>query len=213
MEKSLLSRILAKFSIAIIAIALLDLVYLNYLVIGGKNIGGESRPVSSPGVSTEDLSSSSPEPEASPQTPQQEGAGQAKTVVEKQTATIVQTAQKEIFIPMGAGSTKSRDFADLTSTDVTIDTSKYSNIESVVFEASVWVEGGNGASYAQLYNVSDKTGYFESQLTNNTGTAVAKTSGNLPLPNGQKTYRVRAKTDIVEFAANVSNARLKITLK
>lgn len=114
---------------------------------------------------------------------------------------------------MGTGATKSHDFADLTSTDVTIDTSKYATIASAVFEASIWVEGGNGAAYAQLYNVSDKIGYIESQITNNIGTAVVKASGNLPLPVGQKTYRVRAKTDIVEFAAQISNARIKITLK
>lgn len=220
MEQSLLSRILAKLSLVIIAVALLDLVYLNYLVIGSKNVQTASRPVSNSEVSTVGESSPSPETSvASPSPPQQEGAGQAKTVVEKetvvekQTQTIVQTAQKEIFIPMGAGSTNSRNYADLTTTDVTIDTSKYTNIQSVVFEASIWVVGGNGAAYAQLYNVNDKTPYIESQITNNTGSGVVKTSGNITIPTGQMTYRVQAKTDIVEFAAQVSNARLKITLR
>lgn len=213
-EQSLLGKILAKISLAIIIVALADLLYLNWLVLSHKSVKKET--AASPAPET---SAASPSP-----TPSSARAGEGKpaeetktietkTVVERETQTIVQTAQKEIFIPMGSGATKSHDFADLTSTDVTIDTSKYANIQSIVFETSIWVEGGNGAAYAQLFNVSDKTGYIESQVSNNIGTAVVKTSGNLPLPVGQKTYRVRAKTDIVEFAAQVSNARIKITLK
>lgn len=214
-EQSLLGKILAKISLAIIIVAVADLLYLNWLVLGNKSVKKETA-AASPAPET---SVASPSP-----TPSSTRAGEGKpaeeakivetrTVVERETQTIVQTAQKEIFIPMGSGSTKSHDFADLTSTDVTIDTSRYANIQSIVFETSIWVEGGNGAAYAQLFNVSDKTGYIESQVSNNIGTAVVKASGNLPLPVGQKTYRVRAKTDIVEFAAQISNARLKITLK
>lgn len=217
MEKSFLSKILAKLSFAIIAIAVVDLLYLNYLVIGSKNVQTEGRLITNTEVPGKVDPSPSPEATVSPSPPasgsEVKTIVEKETVVEKQTETIVQTAQKEIFIPMGAGSTKNRDFADLASTDVTIDTSKYTNIQSIVFEASIWVEGGNGAAYAQLYNADDKTGYFESQISNNTGTGVAKTSGNVPIPSGQKTYRVRAKTDIVEFAAQVSNARIKITLR
>lgn len=214
-EQSLLAKILAKLSIAIIVVALADLVYLNWLVLGNKSVRTEKQEASS----SPEASDTSPSPtpssaEATEGKPAEETKTvETRTIVEKETQTIVQTAQKEIFIPMGSGATKSHDFADLTSTDVTIDTSKYASIQSIVFESSIWVEGGNGAAYAQLYNVSDKTGYIESQISNNTGTAVVKTSGNLPLPSGQKTYRVRAKTDIVEFAAQVSNARIKITLK
>ena len=215
MEQSLLGRILAKISLAIIIVALLDLLYLNWLVLSHKSVKKETV-AASPTLET-GVFSPSPTPssaEATEGKPAEETKTvETKTVVEKETQTIVQTAQKEIFIPMGSGSTKSRDFADLTSTDVTIDTSRYANIQSVLFETSIWVEGGNGAAYAQLYNVSDKTGYIESQLSNNIGTAVVKASGNLPLPVGQKTYRVRAKTDIVEFAAQISNARIKISLK
>lgn len=211
-EQSLLSKILAKLSLAIIVVAAVDLLYLNWLVLGNKSVRTET--VESPAPETSTASPSpTPEEKASQPAGGESKTVETKTIVERETQTIVQTAQREIFIPMGTGATKSHDFADLTTTDVTIDTSRYAAIASAVFEASIWVEGGNGAAYAQLYNVSDKTGYIESQITNNIGTAVVKTSGNLPLPVGQKTYRVRAKTDIVEFAAQISNARIKITLK
>lgn len=204
---------ITKVGVAIIVLALADLLFLNYWVVKQGQVIKDQRAVEQITIaspSPTDSASVEPSPLASPST---ETKIVEKTVVEKESQTIVQTAQKEIFIPMGSGSTKSREFADLISTDLTVDTSKYANVESIVFEASIWVEGGNGAAYAQLYNVDDKVGYFESQISNNVGSAVVKASGNLTLPNGKKTYRVRAKTDIVEFAAQVSNARIKITLK
>lgn len=211
MDQTLVPKILVKIGVAIAVVALADLVFLNYWFLknqDGKSAEGDARPVETIASPTP-LASPSPTPTREPEVKTVE----TKTVVEKQTETIVQTAQKEIFIPMGSGSTKGRNFSELTGTDVTIDTTKYANIESVVFEASIWVEGGNGAAYAQLYNVNDKTGYIESQISNNTGTPVGRTSGKVPIPQGQRTYRVQAKTDLVEFAAQVSNARIKITLK
>src|SRR3989344_4904044 len=141
------------------------------------------------------------------ETPNQNGSGQAST------QTIIQTAQKEIFIPMGSGSTNSGTFSDLAGTDVTVDTAKYSQIESVVFEASIWVTGSNGRAWAQITNVNEKNPLIESQISGISGTGEVKASGKIPFPSGAKTYRIQAKTDITNFAAHVDNARLKITLK
>ena len=204
---------------AILAVALLDLIYINYWVVKSGNSTdineavGQARvfktiPTPNPSVS--------PSPETKTETKTFEtnlSAGRQETVVERETQTIVQTAQKEIFIPMGSGSTNGNAFTDLAGTDVTIDTSKYSAIDSVVFEASIWVEGGNGRAYAQITNVTDKNPLIESQISGSGGSGVVKTSGKIPIPSGQKTYRVMAKTDIVSFAAHVDNARIKITLR
>jgi len=223
MEQPLLSRILTKISIAILAVALTDLLFVNYWLIKNENLKGteptdengiqlsqviESKPKSSP------LSSLSPSPSPTKSSSAQPSPiVKTETIVEKQTQTIVQTANREIFVPMGSGSTNSYTFADLSSTDVTIDTSKYSAIDSVVFEASVWPEGGNGRAYAQIKNVTDNNPLFESQISGSTSSGVVKTSGKIPIPTGAKTYRVQAKTDITNFAAHVENARIKITLK
>ena len=127
--------------------------------------------------------------------------------------TVVQTAQKEIFIPIGSGSTTSNSYANLSGVQVTIDWSKYSGVESAVFEANIWAVGGNGRAYAQLVNVTDSNPLNESTINSSSGSGEFKVSGKVPISSGVKTYGVRAKPDIVDFAAHVDNARIKITLK
>ena len=222
MDDSLPSRIFTKLGVAILAIALLDLAFVNWVIIKDQKAqkaqdrttqeasvnksGGAA--VSSPEVSP------SPSPKDEIQ-PKEVGASEPNPPVggQKETQTIIQTAQKEIFIPMGSGSTTSGTFTDLAGTDVTVDTAKYSQIESVVFEASIWVTGGNGRAWAQITNVGDKNPLIESQINGASGTGEVKASGKIPFPSGAKTYRIQAKTDITNFAAHVENARLKITLK
>lgn len=220
MDDSLPSRIFTKLGVAILAVALLDLAFVNWVIIKDQKAqiakNGTTREASA--EKTADVSTSSqeasPSPSPSPETQSKEvSVSDTKTIIQKETQTIVQTAQKEIFIPMGSGSTNSGTFSDIAGTDVTIDTAKYSQIDSVVFEASIWVVGGNGRAWAQITNVGDKNPLIESQISGTTGTGEVKASGKIPFPSGAKTYRIQAKTDITNFAAHVDNARLKITLK
>lgn len=199
------------------AVALLDLFFLNYWVIKGQKELGEgedspnkteeSREISAPSPSP--ISLASPVVAAEPPA----GASETKTVVEKVTSTVVQTAQKEIFIPIGSGFNNKNSYTDIPGLEVTIDTTKYSAIESVVFEASIWVEGGNGRAWARLKNISDSNPYVEGQISSSSSSGEVKTSGNIPIPNGSKKYGIQAKTDIENFSAHVENARIKITLK
>ena len=220
MDESLPSRIFTKLGIAILAVALLDLAFVNWVII--KDQQAQNAPNNTTQESSADKSggASASSPEASPSpSPSEEtqskeiGASETETVIQQKTQTIVQTAQKEIFIPMGSGSTTSGTFTDLTGTDVTVDTTKYSQIDSVVFEASIWVTGSNGRAWAQITNVNEKNPLIESQISGISGTGEVKASGKIPFPSGAKTYRIQAKTDITNFAAHVENARLKITLK
>lgn len=223
MENSIASKIISKITVAIFAVAVVDLIFINWWILQKSTILSEWQNLNIKDNKLEaeqkiELTNPSPTPEiASPSpTPTSSGSGSTsspQTIVEKQTQTVVQTANKEIFIPMGDGSSSSDKYADLNGTDVTIDTAKYSAIDSVTFEASVWVEGGNGRAYAQLYNVDDKNPYIESVISSNVSTPTVKSSGNIPLPSGRKTYKVQAKTEIVQFPAHVENARIKITLK
>ena len=220
MDDSLPSRIFAKLGVAILAVALLDLAFVNWVIIkdqktqiANSNVSEESPADKSAGVSTSDRGES-PTPSPSPGAqPKEVSVSDTKTIIEKGTQTIIQTAQKEIFIPMGSGSSTSSTYKDIDGTDVTIDTAKYGNIDSVVFEASIWVTGGNGRAYAQITNVNDKNPLIESQISGTSGTGEVKASGKIPFPSGAKTYRIQAKTDITNFAAHVENARLKITLR
>lgn len=212
MDQSIFTRILSKIGIAIIALALADLLYINWWMIKNQRIdsGGqkqeESRAVTEATPAPSPSVSPSPEPTASP-------VVETKTVVEKETQTIVQTAQKEIFIPIGSGSTKKSSYDDLAGLEVSIDSNKYANIESVVFEGSIWVQDGNGKVYAQLYNKTDGHPVWNSEISTSSATGVLTTSSKITLSSGNKTYKVQAKTNLTEFAAHVDSARIKITLK
>ena len=213
---------MSKIGVAILAIALVDLGFLNYWVVKNdklvtnvvtalsarQNDGTKSATDSSKTQAGESEPSPSPTPVLVP------AKEKTSTVSDTpKTPTVVQNAQKEIFIPLGSGSTKSQTYAELAGLQVTIDFPKYQGIDSMVFEASVWVDGGNGRGWGELYNVDDKTLLIESQISSPTGTASLMTSGRVPIPGGAKTYKVYAKTDLTDYAAHVDNARIRITLK
>lgn len=218
MDRSLSQRILTKISLAILAVALIDLAFLNWWIIKDQrsriNNQAEGPPQSRVAERVDQpspLATATPlatvEPKAETKT------FETKTIVEKETQTIVQTAQKEIFIPIGSGSTKNNNYEDLAGLEVSIDTNKYSSIDSVTFEASIWVQDGNGKMFAQLYNVSDKHPVWNSEISTFQASGLLITSPKIVLDSGNKTYRVQAKTNLTAFAAHVDNARIKITLK
>ena len=210
MDQSIISRVTAKIGVAILALALVDLIYINYWVlhqssdIGGR-ISDDSRiktqafPLPSTVASPTSIPAGSPTVET-------------KTVVEKESKTIVQTAQKEIFIPIGSGKTFSNSYVDLPGLQVSIDTTKYSPIESVIFEATIKVQDGNGKVYARFYQ-KDVGGVGGSEISSSSANGVLGSSSSFLLPSGNRVYTVQAKTDLVEYAASVENARVKITLK
>lgn len=228
MNDSFGQKILAKIGIAILVIALVDLVYLNWWLIQSQKTKDEIK-TQNDSRSLEFQQTTVPEnlptptPSPSPQTTGDENqkTSQKSDSFQNQTTsnptggttTIIQTAYREIFIPLGSGSTKSAKFIDLAGMEVTIDTTKYSVIDSVVFEASLWTDGGNGMAWGMLKNSTDNNPLIESRIAGVSGTGVVKTSGSIPIPSGSKKYIVQGKTDLENFAAHVENARIKITLK
>ncbi len=206
-----MQRIIVKISVAILIIALADLVYVNYWIIKGAKTESQNQVSNKSKSENPEVSpfliTATPSPSAETKTVE------TKSAVEKETQTIIQTSQKEIFIPVGTGSTFASSYTDLGGLEVTIDTTKYSAIESVVFEASIWVQDGNGKMYAQLYNLTDKHPVWSSEISTNSAKGILTTSGKITLEKGMKTYRVQAKTDMNAYAAHVDNARIKIVLK
>jgi len=216
----MLSKLLTKIGLAILVLVIFDLAYINWWVLSEskkvKEPEGQSVRASIVQAKDKNTASSSPIAISSPE-PSGEG-GQAKTVetrtvVEKQTQVVVQNAQKEVFIPIGAGSIKSGSYADVGGLEVSIDTDKYPAIASAVFEAGLWSDGGNGKVWAQLYNVSDKHPVWFSEISASSATSKFVSSLNITLGKGLRTYKVQAKGDQSDFYVHVENARIKITLK
>ncbi len=216
MDESFSARIFSKITIAIFVIALIDLFYINWWILKknnqsfvqnelSTNIGFQTPSISTPTPSTTSAPDNVVLPSGSIPSP-------SPTII-MQEKIVVQTAEKEVFIPLGTGYATSSTYSDLNGVEVTVDSTKYPNIEGVYFEAAISVEGGNGRAYAQIYNVNDKVSYIESQISNNTSTATVKYSNRIPIATGAKTYRVQAKNEFGEYKAYVDNARLKIVLK
>lgn len=220
MDENYTHSISIKLFVAILIVALFDLAFINWWVLtkNSNNVSDmPAQPVSqvspSPFVKTDDEDTektklndstvvfSSPSP-----TPTSENKPPDSKVV-------IQNQYREIFIPIGGGKTNSTSFADIDGAEVSIDTSKYSDIDYVLFEGSIWVDGGNGRAWAQLKNVSDNNPLIESQISNPTATPTLKSSAKVPLAAGSKTYRIQARTDLGDYSAHIDNGRLKIVLK
>lgn len=218
MGESLVKSILVKIALALLVLALVDLVFINYWVL--QNSKKETSQSGSRTVfaTPSPLASLEPSPAGalpvpSP-TPSEKKA--SETIVQNTTKveqTVVQTAQKEIFIPIGDGSTNSNSYVNLSGVQVTVDSNKYLGIERVDFEANIWVTNGNGKMYAQLYNSTDGHPVWNSEISTSSANGVLTVSAPITLDSGQRTYIVQAKTNLSEFAANVKSARIKITLK
>ena len=213
--------ILGKFAVATFLVALVDLGFLNWWVVKKDKELSTQQAVQVREVEQEELKNGNDDQENEDikveSSPSPEVGTEAKEDLKVSNSTkvepVVQTAQKEIFIPLGSSTTKSGIYVDLWGLEVTIDPSKYTAIDSIYFEAALSVDGGNGRAWAQLYVVDDKNPLIESQISNPTSTPTLKSSGKIPIPTSSKTFRVQAKTELTDYTANVNNTRIKITLK
>lgn len=120
------------------------------------------------------------------------------------------TTVKEFFISLGGGSTRAGDWEDMLGLEAYIDSSKYSNLKEVVFEAAMSIPNGNQKAHARLYNVTDGHMVWNSEVWLEGGTPQLLISGPLTLSPGRKLYRVQMKTQIRDLAV-LSQARIKIT--
>ena len=117
---------------------------------------------------------------------------------------------REFFIPLGSGSTFSREWTDITSATAPIDSSRYSVIEAVYLEASLHVI--NGRVYARLVDDTGDRIYHDSEISHNSSTAQWVSSSSISLGGGSRTYKVQLKSDVGEQAI-MDQARLRILVK
>lgn len=125
--------------------------------------------------------------------------------------TVVGNDVKEYFVPFGAGSSTTDDWADVQGLSASINTASYGSIKKVVFEASLRIPTGNQTAYARLYNVTDKHPVWFSEVSLDGGTAKLVISSPITLDSGEKTYQVQMKTSL-KFPAYLDQARVHITL-
>lgn len=124
-----------------------------------------------------------------------------------------QSAAKEYYVPFGAGSGSSSDWQDVAGLQAYVDSASYSNIKSVVFEASLHIPTGNQTASVRLYNATDGHPVWSSEINFNGNTSsVFLSSQAVSLDSGNKLYKVQMKTQL-QFTAILDQSRLHIATK
>lgn len=124
--------------------------------------------------------------------------------------TIIQSNIKEYFIPLGAGSGLTDDWANVDGLIANVDLGTFQNIKEISFEVSVNVPTANQTVWVRLYNKTDKHPVWNSEVNfNGAGGYVA--SQPLIYDKGEKTYQVQIKTQL-KYPANIAQSRLHIKL-
>lgn len=118
---------------------------------------------------------------------------------------------KEIYIPIGSGSTKSSVWQALTGVEVNIDTEKYGLIKESYFQASLRIPTANGEVHAKLVNETDKHDVWFSEVVHQGSTAGLK-EAKITITPGVKLYRVYLKSTL-EAEAVLDLARIKLIVE
>lgn len=119
---------------------------------------------------------------------------------------------KEYYLPLGSGSTTSRDWQEISGAEIVIDADNFSNVKSIIWEAVLRLPTGNGLVQAKLYNVTDKHEVWYSEVGSGSSTAYRAESAEIQLSPGRKLYRVMMRSTM-GYEAFLDSGRIKILLE
>lgn len=204
--------LILKIGLVILSLLILsDLLFLNWRVLKTKEVpkndpeGFKLEPISTPLGSIPDLTTC---PIACLDKLYEATATIKLPTLERQNQTSDATT-KELFIPLGSGSTKETTWVDLGGIETYIDTAKYSKIKEANFEATLRIPTANGRAYARLYNINEKHPVWGSEVWEEGQTGKMIKSSNLSLDQGNKLYRVQMYSTL-GYEAFLDNARIRI---
>lgn len=116
----------------------------------------------------------------------------------------------EFAISFGTGTNATYEWADLSGIAANIDSTKYGNIKTVIFEATVHIPTGNEIAYVRLFNATDKHPVWFSEMSVEGGESKLLVSNLITLDEGNKLYQVQMKTSL-KYQAVLDQARVRIT--
>lgn len=119
---------------------------------------------------------------------------------------------KEIYIPLGSGSTYSQTWEEIDGLEAVVDLANYPPIKLIMFEASLRIPTANGRVYAKLYDVIEKHDAWNSSVWAEGSSSYRAESANVTFSPGRKLYRVKMKSTM-GYEAILDSARIKILLK
>lgn len=134
----------------------------------------------------------------------------AKTTPIPTPTTTISSSAKVMYIPIGTtGTTVNTDWTDASGTDFYFNLADYSGVKNVRWELSLQTESANNSGYARLYDVTNKRGVDNSQLSTNLAAYEFLRSGDLTVWGGNNLYRIQLK-GLNGNVVNLLNPKLKI---
>ncbi len=118
---------------------------------------------------------------------------------------------KDLYIPLGSGTTQSNVWTNIPGAEAQIDFGQYQHIKEVRFEASIYVPDSNEAVSVRLYNITDNHPVWYSQVTTNSNNNNYLISGPVSYVFGQKLYQVQMETQL-QAPANLVQSRIHVIL-
>lgn len=187
---------------------LVNLMYLNYIVLKGKGDAGAMQIVGS--ANKQIINKNVCDTETC--VPELYNAIYQATASQKlQKGASSQTVSRaeEYYITLGTGTNSSSTWADVGGASAYVDSSKYENIQTVTFEASVVIPTGNQTAYVQLYNATAKHPVWFSQVSLQGGEPQLLISQPIKLDPGPNLYQVQMMTQL-KYPAVLTQSRLHI---
>lgn len=226
MLKSIVSKILLYLGVLTI---LGNLVFLDWQLFQEKKTLREEKEISTVSLPTPTLRPVFKLEESSPSGQKIEGSGEEDCPqaclleIDKAISTAtpmppptpvssVGSAVKIFYLPLGSGSTTSRDWTDLPGLSSYIDPANYGKIKTVIFEASLRIPTANGRIYARLYNRNDGRPVWFSEISAEGAASTLIQSAPITFEAGNKLYQVQAKTTM-GFESFVDFARVKFIVE
>lgn len=121
------------------------------------------------------------------------------------------TKKSPVYIPLGwQGSASSTDWTSVNAQSFIFDPADYPGFTNATFEANLQIYQGNGTAYARLYNSTDSSGVYGSDLSTTSQDYKWVSSSDFALSSAKKTYILQLRSN-TGYASMIQNARLKIS--
>ena len=137
------------------------------------------------------------------------------TPLPQKVTTIIQNSSsgaKEYYVTFGSGQSSASDWQDVTGLQLYVDSTSYSSIKSIVFEATAHIPTGNESAWVRLFNSTDQHPVWNSDISLEGGTPQFLISSPITLDPGKKLYTVQMKTQL-QFQAVLDQSRIHIITK
>lgn len=115
------------------------------------------------------------------------------------------------FVPIGIGGTSvSTDWTVINTQEIEIDSADFPGYLGANFIVELRVKDGNGKASARLFNVTDNTPIYSSEVSVSSGEFTPVSSGSFTFATGKKKYRLQLKS-LTGYQVDVQLSKIKVS--